>query len=313
MSGQLRVFFTTLPQHLVNGIILGCTYGLLALGYSMVYAVLGMLNFAHGDVFMVSSFAGWAALSTALKTLPGAGPIGLLLAAFVGAIVSGATVGTAVERLAYRPLRKTTRLGLLLGAVGVSMVLQNAMMLVTLGRARMYPTERILGSSLTLGSVTIPPAGAVIVLVSLALTVLLDYLVRHTPWGYMVRATAEDPETASCMGVRADKVVAVTFALGSALAGAAGVMIGLYCRQIDFYMGYLAGMKAFTAAVLGGIGSFRGAIVGGLLLGVAESLGAAMIAPAYKDTVAFAVLILTLLLKPTGILGNDDTLEGARR
>jgi branched-chain amino acid transport system permease protein len=295
-----------LPQGLANGLTLGSAYALIALGYSMVYGILRALNFAHGDVFMVCSFVGWA-LITALggdsTPLPPAVNLLLTLAVSMGA---GALLGVAIERAAYRPLRRSGRLAPLLSAIGVSIFLQNAVMLATQGRVRTFPTGWLTSGrgTLAFGSVTVPFTGALIIAASAVLTVGLQYVVRHTRAGQMMRATAEDVECASYMGIPVDRVIAFTFALGSALAGAAGVLVGLYYTQVDFLMGFSAGMKAFTAAVLGGIGTLPGAVLGGLVLGVAESLGTMLVAPVYKDAIAFAILILVLILRPGGILGD---------
>jgi branched-chain amino acid transport system permease protein len=296
-----------LPQGLVNGLTLGSGYALIALGYSMVYGILRALNFAHGDVFMVCSFAGWV-LITALggdaTRLPPAINLLLVLAVSMGA---GALLGVAIERVAYRPLRRSGRLAPLLSAIGVSIFLQNAVMLATQGRVRTFPTGWLTSGrgTLAIGGVTVSFTGALVIVVSAALTIGLQYVVRRTRAGRMMRATAEDIECASYMGIPVDRVIAFTFALGSALAGAAGVLVGLYYTQVDFLMGFSAGMKAFTAAVLGGIGSLPGAVLGGLVLGVAESLGTTLLAPVYKDAIAFAILILALILRPGGILGDN--------
>lgn len=294
-----------LPQGLCNGLILGSVYSLVALGYSMVYGVLRMLNFAHGEVFMVSSFAAFA-LIAALGGAAAAHPAASLLLVILGSMAVGAVLGAAVERVAYRPHRKSSRLTPLISAIGVSMFLQNVMMLSTQGRVRTVPTEWLFGGrdAVTVGAVTVPATGVLIVAVSTALMIALRYVVANTTLGRLMRAVAEDAECASYMGVNINRVITFTFALGSALAGAAGVLVSLYFTQVDFTMGFTAGMKAFTAAVLGGIGSIPGAMLGGLALGIAESLGTMLIAPVYKDAITFGILILTLVVRPNGILGR---------
>lgn len=295
-----------LPQGLVNGVTLGSVYALIALGYSMVYGVLRMLNFAHGDVFMACSFIGWLAI-TALGDAARLHPALSLVLVLGLSMASGGILGVLTERVAYRPQRKAGRLSPLLSAIGVSMFLQNVVMLATQGRVRTVPTDWLLGSrqAFEVAGMTIAPTGICIVAVSAVLTLGLRYYVARTRTGRMMRAVSMDMECAAWMGIPVNRVVASTFALGSALAGAAGVLVGLHFTQVDFMMGFSAGMKAFTAAVLGGIGNIPGAVLGGLLLGVAESLGTAVISPVYKDAIAFGILILALIVRPDGILGRS--------
>lgn len=296
-----------LPQQVANGLILGSVYALLALGYSMVYGILQMLNFAHGDVFMVCAFVGWLVLQALLNGGVVLNPIIIILLMLLAAMGFGSILGMGIERFAYRPLRKASRLAPLISAIGVSIFLQNIVMLATHGRAKVYQTEAVIPreAMLSIGGVTIPFTGILVIAVAALLTILLDYAVRQTRAGKMMRATAEDPEVAEYMGVSINRIISLTFILGSALAGAGGVLIGLYYTQIDFFMGFGAGMKAFTSAVLGGIGNLRGAVLGGLVLGMAESLGIAFLAPVYKDAIAFAILILVLIFRPGGILGEN--------
>lgn len=296
------------PQQIVNGLTLGSVYALLALGYSMVYGVLKMLNFAHGSVFMVGSFAGWWALSR-LAAGPVAVGSALAIAATVGAGVSATgLLGAAIERFAYRPLRRGSRLAPLISALGVSIILDNAAMLLTSGRAKSYPSELVLAQNwtATIAGASISASRIAMLVTSIAVMALLDLIVARTDFGRALRATSHDQEAAEYMGVNTSRVVSATFIIGSALAGLAGVMIGLYYTQVDFMMGFSAGLKAFTAAVLGGIGSFRGAMYGGLILGLAESFGVLLAPPVYKDAIVFAVLILTLILRPAGILGRPS-------
>ncbi|MDI7245935.1 MAG: branched-chain amino acid ABC transporter permease [Bacillota bacterium] len=295
-----------LPQQIVNGLTLGSVYALLALGYSMVYGILKMLNFAHGDVFMVGAFAGWGVLY--LLTRGGAlaaNPLLVLLAMTLAAVAATSLLGGAIERLAYRPLRGSSRLAPLISALGVSIILENAAMLLTAGRAKAYQTEILIppGWTVYAAGATISATRLAIIATSVAIMLALDFAVSRTMLGKAMRATSEDLEAAEYMGVRTTGVIATTFIIGSGLAGVAGVMIGLYYMQVDFIMGFSAGLKAFTAAVLGGIGSMRGAMAGGIVLGLAESLGMLFVAPVYKDAIVFSVLIVALILKPAGILG----------
>jgi len=296
-----------LPQQIVNGLTLGSVYALLALGYSMVYGILKMLNFAHGDVFMVGAFAGWGVLT--LFTLNGTlstNPLAVILLMLAAATAATSILGGLIERFAYRPLSGSSRLAPLISALGVSIILENAAMLLTAGRAKAYQTEALIPPSWTvyLGSTAISATRLAIIATSCVVMLALDFAVSRTMLGKAMRATSEDPEAAEYMGVRTSKVIAATFVIGSGLAGVAGVMIGLYYMQVDFIMGFSAGLKAFTAAVLGGIGSIRGAMAGGIVLGLAESLGVLFVAPVYKDAIVFTVLIATLILKPAGILGE---------
>lgn len=296
-----------LPQQIVNGLTLGSVYALLALGYSMVYGILKMLNFAHGDVFMVGAFAGWGVLY--LFTRSGAlaaNPFAVLVVMTVAAVAATSILGGLIERFAYRPLRGSSRLAPLISALGVSIILENAAMLLTAGRTKAYQTEMLIPPTWTVrvGDATISATRLAIFVASVAIMLALDFAVSRTMLGKAMRATSEDPEAAEYMGIRTSGVIAATFIIGSGLAGIAGVMIGLYYMQVDFIMGFSAGLKAFTAAVLGGIGSIRGAMAGGIVLGLAESLGVLFVAPVYKDAIVFSVLIATLILKPAGILGE---------
>jgi len=298
-----------LLQLLAFGLMLGGVYALLALGYSLVYGVLEFINFAHGDVFMVGAFVAWITLNalTSHTSLP---PPAVFVLMLVAAMAACALLGVTIERIAYRPLRRASRLAPLISAIGVSLVLQNVVLLLQLlafgdVRARQIRTALVIPSHLfTIGSVRITLTAVVVLAVALALMLALDILVRQTRLGRAMRATAQDTEVASLMGIDPNRVVMLTFLIGSALAGSAGMLIALYYTQIDQVMGYAAGIKAFTAAVLGGIGNVRGAMLGGLTLGITESLSVAFFDPAYKDLVAFVVLIVVLVLRPGGLLGT---------
>jgi branched-chain amino acid transport system permease protein len=299
-----------LPQQLVFGIALGAIYGLIALGYTMVYGVLLMINFAHGEIFTIGAYVGWAVLAWLINAQwGGLHPLWVVPLMLLMAMSVSGLAGLTLERLAYRPLytRGASRLGPLISAVGASIFLQNAIMLTQGARMKVYMTGLLFPRSwyLQIGSVRISFLVMVMTGGALLLMWALHALVQRTTLGRCMRAVAEDREVASVMGVNVRRIIAVTFVLGSALGGAAGVLVGLYYTQIDFFMGYSAGLKAFTAAVLGGIGNLKGAMLGGIVLGLIESLAVTFINPAYRDIVAFAVLILVLVFRPTGLLGEN--------
>lgn len=295
-----------LPQQLVNGLTLGSVYALIALGYSMVYGILQLLNFAHGEVYMIGAFVGWGVLALLapgdVLLLPAWAVILLMLLA---AMLACGLLGVAVEWFAYRPLRGAPRIAPLISALGVSFFLQNAVLLVMSARYRTYRTGLLFPPEMkaTLLGATVSYTRILVLAVAALLMLGLQYLVRRTRLGKAMRATAQDGEAAAMMGVDVDRVVVSTFFIGSALGGAAGVLVGLLFTQIYHYMGFTAGLKGFTAAVLGGIGNMPGAMLGGLVLGLVESIGSGFISPRYKDGIAFAVLIALLLLRPRGLLG----------
>jgi branched-chain amino acid transport system permease protein len=302
-------------QQLINGLVLGSVYALVALGYTLVYGILELINFAHGEVAMSGAMIGLAAIAG----LSGLGlPAALLLLAGLLAAVAGCVLlGLVIERACYRPLRRAPRLSVLITAIGVSIVLQNAVMLLTSRQYLAFPPllpqtrYELLGASISFTQI-------LILLLSAALMAGLALLVRGTRLGRAMRATAQAPDIARLMGVNTNGVIAATFAIGSALAAVAGVMVGAYYGQAHYGMGFLLGLKAFSAAVLGGIGNITGAMLGGLLLGVIEALGAGYIGPLtggvlgshYQDIFAFLVLILVLVLRPSGLLG-EHTAERA--
>jgi len=293
-------------QQVINGLTIGSVYALIALGYTMVYGVLEMINFAHGDVYMVGSFLGLLVLTLVGPSagLVGGGVALALAAALLGAMGGCALLGISIERIAYRPVRGTSRLGPLIAALGVSLFLQNAAMLIVGTRPKAFPS--LLEKRLYhLGDAVFTNLQVLILGASLGLMLLLDQFVRRTRWGRAMRAVAQDAEVAGFMGVEANTVITLTFLIGSVLAAGAGIMVGLYYGIVDFFMGYIAGLKAFTAAVLGGIGNLRGAMLGGLLLGLAESFGAGFIGAQWRDVIAFVVLITVLVLRPGGLLGEQ--------
>jgi branched-chain amino acid transport system permease protein len=275
----------------------------------MVYGILFMINFAHGEIFMIGAYVGWWVLTGLLAAKVGSlHPAWVVPLMLANAMLFTGLLGVALERFAYRPLytRGATRLGPLISAIGASIFLQNAVMLTQGARMKVYMTSLLFPRDwrFQVAGASVSALVAVMIVVAIAMMVGLHLLVQRTGLGRSIRAVAEDREMAAIMGVNIRRVIAVTFFLGSALGGAGGVLVGLYYTQIDFYMGYSAGLKAFTAAVLGGIGNIRGAMLGGLILGVVESLAVTFMNPAYKDVVAFAILILTLVIRPTGILGE---------
>ena len=298
-------------QQLFNGLALGCVYGLIALGYSMVYGILEMLNFAHGDVFMIGGFIGYGVLKLFLNnhtlTAPSAVVLTLMI---VAAMIGCGVLGMSIEFLAYRPLRKpgVTRLAPLISALAMSIFLENFVALTLGARAKDYYTELLLPPHwrwTIFGLVQVNFVRVLLIVVTFVLVIALDLFVRRTRFGKAMRATNNDRDGAPFMGISVTLIISVTFLIGSMLAGAAGVLVGLYYTQIDFFMGFTAGFKAFTAAVLGGIGNLRGAMLGGIVLGVAESLALAFISTTYKDVIALVLLILILLIKPSGLLGEQ--------
>ncbi len=366
---------------LINGVTLGGVYAMIAVGYTLVYGIMFMINFAHGEIFMFGAYGAYFVFYwlTSSQTLPNSwmvlflwlfiaailvsasvGIVGLttrvfsnspllqshrnkrlILLAFLGAIIislglgifafygltssrrllsmwiiaflsafaiamaTSAGLGVLVERAAYRPLRQAPRLTLLISAIGASIFLQNVMMLITKGRIKYYPNEALVNGSIPLfGGLSIEIVGLMIIIISILMMMGLYTIIQKTKTGKAIRAVAEDKATASLMGVNVNRVVMLTFLLGSSMAGAGGIMVGLRDTQINHMMGFLPGMKAFTAAVLGGIGNIPGAMFGGYFLGVAEALGAQFMPAEYKNVIAFSLLIIVLLFKPTGFMGE---------
>lgn len=281
-------------QQLINGISLGSIYALIALGYTMVYGIIRLINFAHGDIYMVGAFIGFFA-TTVLK-LP-------FLPAIIIAMAGCAVLGMLVERIAYKPLRHAPTITLLITAIGVSFLLEYGMIWVMTPQPRAYP-NLLPTYQFNISGLIISVQQLFILAVALVLMVLLHFLVQYTKAGKAMRAVSFDKDAAALMGINVDSVISYTFALGSALAGAAGMLVGVYYNRIDPLMGIMPGLKAFVAAVLGGIGIVPGAMMGGLLMGVAEALVSAFLSSTYRDAVAFAILILILLIKPTGLLGK---------
>ncbi len=298
---------TELLSDLINGLSLGALYALIALGYTMVYGVLRLINFAHADVMMVGAFTGYyTARALHVSRSPA---IWKVVVVFAAAMAACALLGLIVERAAYRPLRKSPRLNALITAIGVSLLLENGGQLpFVFGTDIKSMPDLIAGAPLaSLAGVSIDSIQVLGFATAFALMVVLNLVVFHTRIGVAMRAVSHNPEVASLMGVGVDGIIAFTFMLGSALAGGAGVLYAMAFTSLDPVMGLLPGLKAFVAAVLGGIGSIKGAMVGGLVLGVSEYLVVFLGYSGYKDAVAFALLILMLLVKPTGLFGRPMT------
>ena len=308
---------TFILNTLIAGLTIGALYALIALGYTLVYGIIELINFAHGDVFMVGAFLSLMTLNGLFgKQLNANGGAGILdggtlilaiLLAFAVAMISCGVLGVVIERFAYRPLRRAPRLAPLVTAIGVSFILENGMQLWQGADSKNYPS--LLNQvNYTIGNVSISNIQILVIGASLVLMVALVLLVQRTRIGRAMRAAAQDPEAALMMGVDINRVIMYTFFIGSALAGAAGVIWGISQNSIDYHMGFIAGLKAFTAAVLGGIGNIRGAVLGGFAIGVVEQFvettGSGSGLP-WSESVVFLLLVLVLVLRPTGLLGTQ--------
>jgi branched-chain amino acid transport system permease protein len=295
-------------QQLVNGLTLGAFYGLIALGYTMVYGIIGMINFAHGDIYMIGAFVsliGFVVFSAVGVTSV---PLAILLV-LVLAMFFTAAYGWAVERIAYRPLRGSPRLAPLISAIGMSIVLQNYVQIAQGARTKsMQPiVHGQLGFDLGQGAhVTISLLQVIIIALTVVLMAVFTWVIRSTSLGRAQRATEQDSTMAALLGVNVNRTISITFVIGASLAAVAGMMATLYYGVIDFYIGFIAGIKAFTAAVLGGIGSLPGAMLGGLAIGLIESFWPVFFDLAYRDVAVFGVLILVLIFRPTGLLGRPE-------
>jgi len=295
-------------QQLINGLTLGAIYGLIAIGYTMVYGIIGMINFAHGEIYMIGAFI-------SLITILLMGQLGFTSVAFVlmvalaMAMVFAATYGWSVERTAYRPLRGAPRLSPLISAIGMSIFLQNYVQLIQ--GARVKPLQPLLQGGFVLMendgfTVTLSYLQIIIIVLTVALMTVFSLVISKTALGRSQRACEQDRTMAGLVGVNVDRTISLTFVMGAALAAVAGLMVTLYYGVIDFYIGFLAGIKAFTAAVLGGIGSLPGAMLGGLLIGLIEAFWSAYFTIEYKDVAAFSILVIVLIFRPTGILGKPE-------
>ncbi len=282
-------------QQLINGISLGSIYALIALGYTMVYGIIKLINFAHGDVFMLGAFIGFFAIARWDLGFFPALIIAMLLCAIIGVII---------ERVAYKRLRNATRIAALITAIGVSLLIEYTVIFFRGASPEAYP-EVLPNKSISILDANISSQSILILAVTIVLMILLQFIVHKTKIGKAMRAVSHDADAARLMGINVDNTISATFAIGSALAGAAGVIFGVYYTRIDPLMGVLPGLKAFVAAVLGGIGSIPGAMVGGLVLGVVETVVSALGYSLWRDAAAFVILILILILKPSGIFGKN--------
>jgi branched-chain amino acid transport system permease protein len=291
---------STFLQQLVNGLSLGSIYALIALGYTMVYGVLRLINFAHGDVYMLGAYAGYY-LS---RRLQGREPsLVSALIVMAGSMLACALVGMVIERFAYRPVRRASRLTLLITAIGVSLFIENGAQLVFGPDPKFFPSLAP-RADIRFGPVRITSEQLTVIVVSFLLMIGLRFFILKTRTGKAMRAVSFNLDAAKLMGISTDGMISITFALGSALAAAAGVLIGMQIPKIDPLMGIVYGLKAFVAAVLGGIGNIPGAVLGGLLIGVSEVMVVGYLSSTYRDAIAFGILILVLLLRPQGILGR---------
>ncbi len=294
-------------QQLLNGLTIGSTYALIAIGYTMVYGIIGMINFAHGEIYMIGSYVGFMII-TALMMMGIQTPVLLITAAFIVSILITSCYGWSIERVAYRPLRGSNRLIPLISAIGMSIFLQNLVRFAQGSRDIAMP-------ALVQGGIAFGPEGHAATLSYMQIIIFvmtfvsmygLTKFISKSRMGRACRACAEDIKMANLLGIDTNTVIALTFVIGAALASIAGVLLGLYYGIINPSIGFMAGLKAFTAAVLGGIGSIPGAMIGGLILGVTEAMTSAYLSSEYKDVVAFGLLIVILLVMPTGILGRPE-------
>ena len=307
---------------LINGITLGSLYALIALGYTLVYGILLMINFAHSELFMSGAFVGLGVMTLltsssiaqkfpvlapaqAFFTGGKAGVFFMLMIVFLVSMIVVGIMGVIIERFAYRPLRHAPRLAPLISAVGVSLFLQNAVLLWVSAQQIPFPNPIGNGTAFTIGTVDVSVLKVIIFVTAIVLLVGLDTFIGHSRFGKAMRATSQDREAAGLMGIDINFSIMLAFFIGPALGAVAGIFNGMYYGSIVFSMGFLPGMKAFTAAVLGGIGNLRGAMLGGFVLGIAESLASGFISTGYKDVIAFAILILVLIFRPGGLLGES--------
>ena len=295
-------------QQLVNGVTLGSVYALIALGYSMVYGILKLLNFAHGEVYMMGAFIGYFVLTGLGGSASPNLPVALVLTLmFLAGMLGAGLLGVVIERFAYRPLRNAPRIAPLISAIGVSFFLQASALLLFTAQFRTYDTPQLISPTtyrLEVGPLSISLLRMLVIGSAVLLMIALTLLVNRTRLGKAMRAVSYDREAAAMMGIDVDRVIVATFFIGSVLAGAAGVMVGLVFERVFHFMGFIAGLKGFTAAVIGGIGNIPGAMLGGLLIGLAEAFSASYISSTFQNLIVFGVLITIMLVRPTGLLGS---------
>lgn len=300
-----------LLQQIINGLVLGSMYALVALGYTMVYGIINLINFAHGEVLMVGAITSWTIIGLMQQSMPGTPGWLILIVSMAISCVVAAALNFVIEKLAYRPLRNSPKLAPLITAIGVSILLQTLAMIIWKPNYKPYPTL-LPSTPIQVGGAVITPTQIMILGLTAVSLAALMYLVNYTKLGRAMRATAENPRVAALMGVKPDVVISATFIIGAVLAAIAGVMFASNYGTVQHTMGFLPGLKAFTAAVIGGIGNLAGAVVGGILLGLIESIGAGYIGTLtggllgshYTDIFAFVVLIIILTLRPSGLLGE---------
>ncbi len=300
-----------LLQQIINGLILGSVYSMVALGYTMVYGILQLINFAHGEVLMFGAMVALSVISFFELVFPGTPGYLLLFFALISAIPTCALLSATIERVAYRPLRKAPRLAPLITAIGISIILQTIAMIIWSPNPKVFP-DLLPTNTIKIFNAFISPKQILIIFTATVSMVILMLFVMKTNFGRAMRAVSENPEMASLMGISVNKIISITFMIGATLAAVAGVLVALNYNYVHFTMGFILGLKAFTAAVLGGIGNLAGAVLGGLLLGLIESLGGGYIGDLtggflgshYQDVLSFVVLIIVLILRPSGILGE---------
>lgn len=284
-------------QQMINGLSLGAIYALIALGYTMVYGIIKLINFAHGDIMMVGAFVGYFSL-----TLFGTN----IIVAMVFSMLVCAVLGVLIEKIAYRPLRNSTRIAALITAIGVSLFLEYATIFILGPAQKVFPEAAFKIKAYNIAGLSILNKDVFVIISAVVLMLILQYIIKWTKTGKAMRAVSLDMEAAVLMGISVDKTISITFAIGSALAAAAGVMYGVYYSTVNPLMGIIPGLKAFVAAVLGGIGIIPGAMAGGFIMGLLETMVSGYGNSLYRDAVAFGVLILILLIKPTGLFGKDS-------
>jgi branched-chain amino acid transport system permease protein len=304
MPELTQSFFEGFVQHLINGVSLGSIYALIALGYTMVYGILQLINFAHSEVYMVGAFtAYYVARFFGIEAKPGFGNLFLLL---IAAMLACALLGATIERLAYRPLRKAPKLNILITAIGVSLFLQYTAQVVFGADPKLFPTILEDQPVFTSGNIEIRLFDVTILAVAIVFMAALHWIIQKTKIGKAMRAVSNNPLVASLMGIDTNRIVSTTFMIGSALAGVGSVLVGMKYPKIDPLMGMLIGLKAFVAAVLGGIGNIPGAVLGGLIMGLSEEMVVAYISSTYRDAFAFGILIIILFFRPSGLLGKTS-------